>query len=169
MFECTVCVWLPLRLPCATSTSQPWLLNHWRGEVSTRTLLLWLLFAAWFSVFVPMRKYLCISSALIFLLWCVHHCKHGNLQPEHPITAFVYLFANLSFWLTRPFQLSVPHIIRGVGWYVCVPENEQPECFCVGCVLVWGRFFENSQRMKLSSTDLSLHPNPFQIHNFWLK
>lgn len=101
MFECILCVWLPLRLPCATSTSQLWLLNRWRGEVSAHMLPLWLLFAAWFSMFVPMCKYLCKSNALIFLLWCVHHCKHGKLQPEHPITAFVYLSLNLSFSLTH--------------------------------------------------------------------
>lgn len=39
------------------------------------------------------------------------------------------------------------------GWGgMCVRENEHTTvCFCVGWVLVWGRFFENSQRMKLGS------------------
>lgn len=103
-----------------------------------------------FSVFVPMRKYLCISGALIFLLWCVHHCKHGNLQPEHPFTAFVYLSANLSF---SHGHFNFQFLMSSGGWGVmCVREKEHIRvCFCVWCVLVWGRFFENSQRSFFAS------------------
>lgn len=119
---------ISLRLPCATSTSQLWLLNRWRGGVSSHLLLL--LFA---------QAPVCMQDVDLLLV-CVGLVTSNQSQPSLFLSAnnsllhiIVEVDVHVSTW-AHWWPNTIPTIVHTLCSAECVAICMYPRCYVSGIV-----------------------------------